>query len=111
MHLCPYSPLQNLSLAASVAWGGMFSLHQDEPRPGMLLSSHAGGKGGSGGEDGGDGGSPSHTSQVFLHSSFFASEYFFLHFLFLHFRDLSLQHSPGMEPSYWHAASAGHLLS
>ena len=85
--MCAYSPVQNLSLAGDVAYC-VFSLHQYEPRPGILLSSHASGdgaggcEGGSGGEDGGDGGSPSHTSQVFLHFSFFASEYF-LHFFSL----------------------------
>ena len=77
------SSLQNLSLAEAVAYC-VFSLHQYEPRPGILLSSHAGSEGGSGGEGGGDGGSPSHTLQVFLHFSFFAPEYF-LHFFFLHF--------------------------
>ena len=58
LHLCPYSPLQNLSLAEAVAYC-VFSLHQYEPRPGILLSSHASGDG-AGGCEGGSGGEHEH---------------------------------------------------
>ena len=76
----------------------------------MSLSSHAGGEG----EDGGDCGSPSHTSQVFLHFSFFASEYF-LHFFFLQLF-LVLTHGGGLlgggaRPTIVSAVSAQPLRS
>ena len=44
----------------------------------MSLSSHGGGEGGDGCEGGGDGNSPSHTSQVFMHFSFFINGGFIL---------------------------------
>ena len=53
-----YSPVQNLSLAGAVAYC-VFSLHQYEPRPGILLSSHASGDG-AGGCEGGSGGEHEH---------------------------------------------------
>ena len=82
------SVLQKFFLADSVEYfGSVFSSHQNEPKPGMSLSSHAGGGGGA------DGGCPSHESQVFWHRFFFSSPYF-LHFRFLHLLSAST-HSGG----------------
>ena len=81
--------LSSLQKSASLSvTDPVFSLHQNEPKPGMLLSSHAGGDGGLGGGGGADGGSPSHKSQVFLHRFFFSSVYL-LHFFFLQVVQLS----------------------
>ena len=74
----------------------VFSSHQNEPKPGMSLSSHrTGGAGATGGGGGADGGCPSQEPQVFLHRLFFSSSYFW-HFLFLQLLSAST-HSGGGE--------------
>ena len=96
LHLCPYSPLQNLSLAECVAGDSVFILHQYGPKLIGGLSSHE----------------VSHLDSLhvlFLHL-FLPFLHFFLHCLSLHallhvWKDV--EHSPLHSSRLWHDGGDG----